>query len=199
MKNNVSKCKERKELGFQNEAKKRMSFLESYKYYILSENSTYLEYSSKKKGNIIIYHGKNSYEIGIELISPANHGIFRCGLSVLISLYNEEDIYKIYHLPSAYKKDDIKTYIKNQVDLLCEYGSPIFLGESYIWKLLEDKQNYILEKYWDNIEILQARELAKLAFDNKKYKDFIEILSPFISILKKSEILKLEYARKMIS
>jgi hypothetical protein len=189
------KTNRRTELNFLSTAKTVFSFLtEGNKYKIIRESDTYLKLKSGI-GYIIVYHGRLSYEIGVEF-SPidANEGELYT-FEDLISLVDKQSA-SIYRRPSASTPDDVKNILIEQSNLLKEYGSRVLEGDERIWTELKQVKESRVKKYWSDRNATQVRAKANQAFRESRYKDYVNLLQDQDFELTKSEKKKLAYAEK---
>jgi hypothetical protein len=184
----------REQLNFLNEAKIAFKFLENYNYKIVKEDITFLRYEVNFVF-INIFHGRISYEIGIEIgchKNVENETIYP--IEYLIGMLDEIAA-KRYFRPSGNTKETIRNCLNTQAQLLKNYGDRVFHGDTTIWDELETYKNKKINEYWKKMKINDFREKANSAFREKRYNDFIKLFSTYEIQLTELERKKLEFAR----
>jgi hypothetical protein len=190
---NNDKTTIRQELNFLEEAKSAFQYLENYGYKISYEDITLLTYEGLL-GKIVIFHGRSSYEIGIEIYPPNDKkNVFY--LTDIIGIKND-NLARQYYNPTITKKKDMKIFLEKQANILREYGERIFNGDTSIWKELEGYNKKRVDLYWDSIKMSTLREKANIAFKEKNYNAFIKIVEGNEDLLNDLERKKLLFAKK---
>lgn len=183
----------REHLGFLRAAKAAFQFLEGYGFRIAREETTLLAYHGPL-GSITIFHGRSSYEIGIELRSGNIDDDNFYHVGTLIALTDSEESVKYYH-PAASTPESVQRFVNGQAQILRTYGQRIFSGDVTIWAELEKAQRERSREYWAEMNFKGVAEKADEAFRERRYDEVVRVLSEFESRLTSSQKKKLEYAR----
>lgn len=184
-------------LNFFEEVKKNFAFLESkYDFMIAESLPTYVRYESPKMF-INIYHGRISYEIGLEfgrLDSEKNQK--DCySLWALINLFNENTAKK-YRLFAARTSELVKKGVAELSQLFKQYENFIFIdGETVFDKLLLQREQ-LGKEYEKEVYTYQVRSKVEVAFKAKNFSEVVRLYESILDRLTPLEIKKLEYAKK---
>lgn len=169
---------------------------DKYNFKITISQNSYIRYESDILFINFIYDDKRSYEIGIEIGQLKNETIG----------YNLFEILQYFQHSESNRYSLIQT---SDIDTLSQIIFKISkIIDECIVKILADFKNIFVEllkqrtinsaEYTLNINLSVAREKANIAWKEKKYQCFIDLLTPYKKALSKSEILKLNYAEKKI-
>ncbi len=187
---------QREQLNFISDAKSAFQFLEDYAYAVVDEKATFLRYEGVL-GFVNIFHGRQSYEVGVEFGPPDNPEEEVFFMGDLISLDNKSEAAG-YFRPTADTPEAVEVHLKKQAQIFKDYGKRILNGDKTIWVDLQKEQSRRSIAYWRDVELRRARVNASQAFRSKRYQDYIDYLAAFEDKLTSSEKKKIEYARKHI-
>ena len=144
------------------------------------------------------YYASPSFELDFSIgridieDKPDNDG-FTSGDLVFLCKDTEWADYKLY---SAQSYENLCKCLPKLAKLLESCGGSCLEGDapSYEKMLFEKKRK--INQWCNEQELKQAKKAASVAWENKDYYKFTEILEPVIDALSTSEKRKLEYARK---
>jgi hypothetical protein len=187
---------ERRNLGFQEEVLESFRWLEDYQYRLFEESSTFVRYEGPL-GYVNVYHGRSSYEVGVE-IAPPGEGVSSYSMSALIQLTDTEES-KSYRNPIATSIQTVRNLVAAQAQRLKLYGRRIFAGNSQVWKELEHQRRQRAEDYAMEVLLSQVRPEAERSFRNHDSKRVVRLLSAVELRLTPAERKKLDYARRQVS
>ncbi|MGH8612187.1 MAG: hypothetical protein ACREYF_09145 [Gammaproteobacteria bacterium] len=157
---------------------------------------TFVRYESDKIF-VNIYHGRSSYELGIE-VGPLGSGVeidMGYSLSALIHLVAPEEA-------AAYRNFVATTPKKVQigVKLLSEkfqgYGWDLLWGDPDIFIKLKTQRAQLSERFAMEVLARQVRPKADAAFRSKDYGEAIRLYGSIRNQLTPVELKKLDYAQK---
>ena len=101
-----------------------------------------------------------------------------------------------YKLYSAHSYENLCKCLPKLAEILKSCGATCLKGDTSLYeKILFDKKRRT-NQWCSEQEFKQVKKSASVAWDNKDYSKFIEILDPFTNTLSPSEKKKLEYAHK---
>jgi hypothetical protein len=184
------------DFGFQKMVIELFSWLEDYGFSLIEEKSTIVKYEGRF-GYVNVYHGRSSYEVGIEIGPPGEEQKSNYSMSELIRLREYEKA-KNYRNPIATSEQTMRTAIFAQAEKLMMYGQRVFKGESKVWQELKQQRQNWSKEYAMDIMQSQVRQEVENYFHKKDYKRVIELLSRIEGRLTSVELKKLEYAKKKI-
>lgn len=183
----------REGLGFLPTAKRAFQFLKDYGFRIARETATLLAYRGPN-GSINVFHGRSSYEIGVELRSGGIDDEKYYSVGTLIALTDSKESVKYYH-PSANTQETVERFVNEQAQILRIYGQRIFAGDTTIWAELERIQRERSSEYWAEMNFRGVGEKANQAFRERRYDEVVRVLSEFEDRLTPSQKKKFEYAK----
>ena len=105
---------------------------------------------------------------------------------------------KIYSAVQVTKQSSFKKFIKILANELKDFGHDFLLGSDEDVTLIADLRKKESEKYRIENELKFARNKANLAWKEKNYKEFRQILKPYELYLSHVEKEKLNYIEKHI-
>ena len=180
---------DRKSLEFPASVKDAFAFLQNFGYIIQHEDETLVQYIGRL-GIISVYHGRSSYEIGIEFSQGDNAETYSSGLLVKLFESSVE-----FLKPIATTKELIQESLLNQAELFQKYGDRILSGDSHIWRQLKELGVKNSSDMEIRSNLRSARVAAEKAFKEHRYKDVVVCLSKVENWLTPLEKKKLSYAR----
>lgn len=184
-------------LGFQSIVLELFGWLEGYSYCMTGASSTIVRYEGPL-GFVNVYHGRSSYEIGVEVGPPGDEQIACYSMSELIRLKDDEEAKK-YRNPVVTSLQSMKGFVAIQAQRLKVYGHRILAGNTMVWHDLEQQRQRWSEEYAMDVLLSQVRSEAARSFREQNFKRVVELLSPVERRLTPAECKKLEYARKKLS
>jgi hypothetical protein len=186
---------DRKKLNFPEIVQKHFSFLNNYGYKINQRNETFVQYTGKEKF-INIFHGRKSYELGLEIGSLKNPENTYSIYSLLMLIDKKKaDNYKVY---AARTVTSIEEGLTNLAEHFRFCISSETFNDANIFGLLYKQRLIKNHEYALNVKLAHMREALEKAWSNKNYRIVVEILEPFEKNLTSVEAKKLTYAKKKI-
>ena len=180
-------------LRFPDEAKTQFAFLETQGFHCVHSEATLVRFESSRLA-INIYHGRQSYEIGLEiesLVSPTD----RYSFSTLLHLIDQE-LAKHYRSFSAHSVQGVSDGVRQLAESLKRCLAVDILNDKQLFPRLKLQCQKLREDYALEVQLQQARGKAEVAWRNKDYAAVVRNLKPLRSILSVTEIEKLEFAEK---
>jgi len=188
----------RYKLGFIEEVLTQYDFLiKEYKFQCVKKDVTFVRYESKNVF-INIYHGRISYELGFQIGLLTDKGDIpeqHYTLSEIIESEGALDDTGYTYLQAS-TKEALKISIPRMAELVRKYAANYLLGNVTRFEKLALIQKRRSDEYIKEMELKRIRPKAEKAWQNKKYKEFVDLLEPIEKELEPSEFKKLQYARK---
>jgi len=189
----------RKELNFVNEVIINFDFLEDFYFRVAKSEPTYVRYESAKIF-INIYHGRSSYELGIE-IGEIGNGDSHSGRVFYI-----DNIIKfvashisIERIHSASSKKLVQKGVSQLAELVKKYATPILKGDAQFLEALWKDTLRLREEFAVSQQLRYVREKALTAWQQKDYAKLVELYESIKKYLTKVEEKKLNFAKKSLN
>lgn len=181
---------DRSHLKFPETVEDEFSFLKEYGFQIKQREQTFVKYESKDVF-VNIFHGRVSYEIGLQVGLLSSGNVSGYGLRSVIG-FTDPDIAKKYRYYTTGTHDGVKRGVREIAKLLKTYGDKALRGDSVMFQWLN---NYI-EKYWAERKAAQIRPKAEEAFRTKDYSKAADLYKSIEGCLTSAEEKKMKYALK---
>jgi len=184
-------------LQFAELAQKYFAFLEKQAFCCICNEPTFVRYEDALLF-INIYHGRSSFEIGLELGRLGNEddkkNPYSMSLLLGVADYATAKEYRDY---AARTPDGVDRGLAKLAKLFQEYVSPSLQNTELFHALDKQRQSWIYD-FALNVNLNQARQKLNVAWQAKDYEKVLTLLQPFRSALTPSELQKLEYAEKYL-
>lgn len=187
---------ERYKLGFIEAVKSAFAFLEEEHGFrsVRAESHTFVRYESEKTF-VQIFHGRGSYELGVEvgLISPENNDV-ECHytLQEILQLFPDsgEDLpnYQVTN------KESVTKFVRKLAYLLKKYGEEVLLGKPEVY----DRLDNIKSENFRKMQVRWIRRDVGKAWMKRDFSEVVRLLESIKNDLIPSEYKKLEYSKKKI-
>jgi hypothetical protein len=147
---------------------------------------------------INLYHGRRSYEIGLELgqIGRPEDEDQPYPMSALLEAVGSSDA-KNYLNYTARNMDAVDAGVARLAKLFNQNITEEFLARRDLFNLLKQQRKSRADSFALKTNLEQARSIVEPAWRTKDYKKVVEILLPLSEHLTASERKKLEYAKRM--
>jgi hypothetical protein len=189
----------RRRLGFEEAALVSFDFLRSYDLKPVEKNPTFVRYESRKVF-VNIYHGRASYEVGIEVGLKA--GTEKYGLDSVVfaagkEVWETEGFGKgtMFQVSS---REGVQRIVPGVAELLRKYGEPFLRGDLSFYKQLDKANGRASAEHTRQQLIRRIREQAEAAWSGKSFARVIELYQSIHSELTMIERKRLAFARKQI-
>lgn len=183
-----------KNVGFQNAVLQSFKWLVDYRYRVVEEKSTFIRYEGPS-GYVNVYHGRSSYEVGIEVGPPGKGVVSSYSMSELIRLSNIEEA-RIYRNPVVTTMRSMNDFVDAQAQRLREYGQRVLTGDAGVWEELQQQKQQWAKDFATEVLLSQIRPEAERAFRDHDFKRVVDLLSAVASQLTPAERKKLDFARR---
>jgi len=187
---NIMDASDRTYLNFAEEARQAFAFLGELGFSEIEALPTLVRY---RKGDVEIdvYHGRQSYEIGLGITAFGT----RYAISEIIRHIDPETA-KSYRYAAATTPDGVVAGLKELSLLLKRYGRSALDGDSKLFSSLEGERKLWSEEYALDVLTEQLRPQADEAFRQKDYSKAAELYSRIKERLSPAELKKLSIAEE---
>jgi len=182
----------RSALRFAEEVKDHFSYLGNFGIRCVCSNETLVQFESPKI-RINVYHGRQSYEIGLEIASSSLGDTYSFSEILLLVDAKRADHYRNY---TAHTADGVAEGVSQLADLFHQCISAGILNDGRLFSRLKLQKKKIAKKYALDVEMRQARRKSEIAWREKDYATVVNTLKPLRSALTAVEVRKLEFAEK---
>lgn len=181
---------ERSVLRFAEEVKGCFSFLETHGFRRVHSEPTFVRFESPR-ANINIYHGRRSFEIGLEIESPTNIYSFSEILRVADRMQGEQ--YRNY---ATHTSQGVAEGVGKLAQLFQRCVAAGIFEDKQLFARLDVQREELARSYALETQLQQARIKAEAAWHKKDYATVVETLKPLRAALTATEVSKLEFAEK---
>jgi hypothetical protein len=186
----------REKLDFATTVEEAFCFLGDYGFRLRSSESTILRYASERVF-VNVYHGRSSYELGIEVgplqIGGAHGQGYPLGAFVRLADPNEAARLRYF---MATTQHEVRIGVERLAHQVKHYVRRALVGDQVVFTDLARQQEELSQRYAAEVLAGQMRPLAEEAFRVREYERVIEVLSKIEGELTPAEKRKLEYARR---
>ena len=186
----------RDSLGFRRAATEAFQFLvELFGFSVVRQESTLVRYESQA-AFVNVYHGRSSYEIGVEvglLADPLKEEKFMLA-----------DILETCGMPgaagvrSASTAEELSQYLPELADLAKRYGVRAFRGEREFYLELRQTQTRLAHEFLLAQRLRRAQVIAAEAFERGDYARVVAVLKPLARYLDEGDAGRLADAEHRI-
>lgn len=180
----------REDFNFSSKVEKHFGFLKNIGFSIVDSQPTFVKYA-KDSTIVDVYHGRKSYDVSL--------GIFvfgeRYSISEVIASGAPPELARFRN--KVVKEPAYLDSVLVELSLLLKkYGMLILQGNIEACKKLENYRKMRSEQYSKMCLVKQIRPAAEKAFREKKYSKATELYLQIQESLTKTEVEKLNYAKK---
>jgi hypothetical protein len=187
---------ERERLGFREAVLKSFAFLSGYGLKVVQEESTFVRYESK----IIFvnfYHGRASYEIGVEIGRLDRSEKY--GLTYIVSTAGKDAWEKEGFGQSTMFQvstiEGVLEFVPKVAELIKKYGCDFLRGDSIFYDQLERVNKRRAIEYTKRQNLDQIRKKAEAAWSRKDFSAVVRFYQSITTDLTEIESKRLAYAR----
>jgi hypothetical protein len=188
---------ERWRLGFAEAVKASFAFVENYGLTLIQEEVTLVRYRSDRV-ILTVYHGRSSYEIGIQFARVESSGD-------AFSLYEVAKWAKngrIEEMPTVgcqtSSRDGVQKFVPQLAETVRQYGEPLLRGDDTAYRAIGEQRSRDATEYTREVHLGAIRRKAETAWQKKDYEELIGLYGGVKDFLTKSELMKLHYAEKQL-
>lgn len=182
-----------KKSNFNDKVTRIFSFLEEkYNYKLVQEDITFVRYESSQVF-INFYHGRSSYEIGVEMGLMTDQGKM-ARLTTLV-----EAVVPNYFKSVTFQSADpliVERCLEKIAKIIKKSFKLLLLGDEKEWDKVWIQQQLNVEQFVEKYNIDPVKENADKAWHRKEYKEVVKLYSSVEHYLTNTERKRLEYAKK---
>lgn len=180
----------RKRLNFAHAVRQRFAFLEDLGFLEVESLPTLVRYR-KEKLEVALYHGRQSFELGLEIDRDGS----RYSIPELIGVADIEAA-KHYRNYAATTSAGIVEGLNQLAQLVMHYGDRALRGDPAFFAMLEDRRKSWSEGYALDVLARQLRPKAQAAFQKGNYREAAELYERIRPRLSAVEEKKLALAKE---
>lgn len=183
-------------LRFAEEVTTRFAFLETLSFHCVRSEATLVRFESSAFA-VNVYHGRRSYEIGLEIESTRSL-TETYSIPEILRLVDkkEADQYSYY---ASHTPQGVAEGVRLLAELFQRCVAVGILEDNQIFSRLESQRKDIAAEYALQVELRQAQRRIEAAWSEKDFRQVVKILAPLQEHLNPAELKKLEYARKHLN
>ncbi len=180
-------------LRFAEEVKNHFAFLEMFGFRCVRSEATFVRFESSMIG-INVYHGRHSFEIGLEIESTASP-TDTYSFSAILRLVDRQQAeqYRYYATHTAQGVVEGARQLAESFQRCLAAG---ILNDNQLFSRLKLQRQELTKNYALDVQLQQARRKTETAWHNKDYATVVKIMKPLRGSLSASEVAKLEFAEK---
>lgn len=188
---------DRSRLGFNEAVKLTFAFVKKYGLKLVQEKVTLVRYQSEKV-ILNVYHGRGSYELGVEFE--------RMGFPETFSLYEllkwAKSAGEIEEIPiggyQTSSREGVQKLVAQMAELVKRYAEPLLRGDAAVYDALRERQSRDAATYQREMHLRVLREQAEAAWQDKNYETLLSLYSDMQGDLTPSEFMRFQYAEKQL-
>jgi hypothetical protein len=183
----------RERLGFADAVRSAFAFVRKYGFVELEAGPTIVKFGSRDV-DLTVYHGRSSYEIGVEIGWEGNSAP-GFTLSEVIRLADESEGAR-YRNPAATTLEGVRDGVTSAAVLLSKHGDALLAGDLQSFSRLQEQRKRWGESYALDVLAGQLRPRAEAAFRQGRYAEAADIYERIRPRLSPAEVKKLELAKR---
>ena len=183
---------DREKFGFQRAVRKTFSFLEPMGFQIVDDLVTFVRFESNDCF-MNVYHGRGSYELGVEVgrkIIPDTRYRLPDVLRVLAPEFASEASYQASN-PGA-----VVNCVQKLGNLTKQYCGPLWSGSEQVWEEIDWKRSVAAIEETKKYTLGSIREKAQEAWRHKDYRRVVDAYEQMLADLTEVERKRLSFATK---
>jgi hypothetical protein len=177
-------------LRFAEEVEDSFSFLKPLGFRRARSEPTFVRFESPQ-ASINVYHGRRSFEIGLEIESPTDAYSF----SEILRLVDREQGEK-YRNYATHTTQGVVEGVGKLAERFQRCIAAGILNDKQLFSRLKLQRQELATNYALETQLQQARRKAEVAWRNKDYASVVEAFKPLRAALTATEVGKLEFAEK---
>ncbi len=181
-------------LNFEKAVGKYFGFLHEHGFECARSEPSLVRFESQRN-YVNVYHGRQSFEIGLEVGSLATDVEDIYSMSEIIRLIEpaEADGYRNY---AARSPDSVIEGVQRLAMLFRRYVDAGVLDNAGLFEQLRKNRETWSREYARKVHFAQARQRLDVVWHEKDFEKIVELLRPLRELLTPSELQKLEYAER---
>jgi len=189
---------DRARLGFQDAVLSSFKFLSEFGLRSIEEKTTFVRYESPRVF-VNIYHGRASFELGIEVgrLAEPNETLTLYDIVAWAGAETAERFgqHVMFQVSSP---EGVKEFVLKLALLLEKYGAPFLKGQDNAYRETQEIRSQAAIEYVNKMHFGDLRRKAEAAWHSKDYARVVELYSPSSKGLTEVEAKKLTYAEHQV-
>lgn len=189
---------DRRALRFAEAVEEDFGFLAAHGFKRVQSEPTFVRFESKRV-YVNVYHGRKSFEMGLEIGPLAGRLEERpYSTSEIIRLIEpgNADIYRDFATRNA---DGVQEGVRRLATLFFRHVEEGVLDDAGLFDRLAKQRETWNQEFSREVNLGKARRELEGAWHAQDYAKVVELLEPFRADLTQSELKKLEYAKNELS
>jgi len=187
----------RRQLGFEDAVLASFAFLRTYGLKSVETGPTFVRFESRRVfANI--YHGRASYEVGVEIGLKARREKY--GLDYLVSWAGkaawEAEGFGRGTLFQVSSREAVQRIVPRVAEIVKKYGEPFLVSDPGFYEQLDEANRRASAEFTRKQHLDDVRKLAEAAWSQKKFSRVSELYQSIQEDLTTIESKRLSYARK---
>ncbi len=187
----------RSALGFREATLASFEFLRSHGFKPIEKGPTFVRFESQT-GFVNVYHGRSSYEIGVELGLKASTEKY--GLDYIVSWAGksawEAEGFGRGTIFQVSSREGVQRLVPRVAELLRKYGDLFLGGDADFYKQLDEANQRASAEYARQHLLRDVRKQAEAAWSEKAFARLIKLYESIQKELTAIEAKRLAYAQK---
>ncbi len=185
---------DRQTLHFAEAVEGNFRFLSAHGFKRTEHEPTFVRFESGGV-HVNVYHGRKSFELGLEIGPSAHRDESPYSMSEIIRLIEpgKADEYRNY---AARDADGVRDGVRQLAAIFRRYVDAGVLDDANLLARLERQRQTWKNDFARDVNLTQARRRLDGAWHAKNYAEVVALLEPLRDALTPTELHKLEYAKK---
>lgn len=176
------------------------SILRRYGYRVVEADDNNVRLDSVDSTIIVRYDRRRSFEVGVNFSELEN------GQPKRRIPFSLGEVFRDFSVPNATKIDflqssdlnSVRKFLVTAAENLENYCASILRGEHAAFSSVNERRSREALAYTQQVQIQSLRPKADIAWREKRYQEFVDLLGEFKSDLPIADQKKLEYAMKAL-
>ena len=190
MRTNEGLDPDRSRLGFAETVRREFAFLADFDFYEVESSPTIVRYR-KDDLNLNVYHGRQSYEIGLQI----GRGGEQISMEQLIRVSDPAG-WENYRVLAAANPEGVVSGVTRLAELARLYGERALRGDPEFFAEVRRQRKLWIDAFALDVIESQTRPKAEAAFREGRYREAVELYERIATRLSPAERAKLAVARK---
>jgi hypothetical protein len=188
---------ERSRLGFDEAVVANFGFLRSYKLKPVEKDTTFVRFESKTVF-VHVYHGRASFEIGVEVGLKSRSEKY--GLDYIVSWAGpsawEAEGFSRSTMFQVSSREGVQRLVPRVAEILKKYGDPFLRGDASFYAQLDEANRRASAEYTQRQLVDRTRKNANAAWSEKDFARVVKLYRSIRNELIEIERKRLSYAEK---
>jgi len=187
---------DRHSLGFAESVKNAFSFLAA-NFHVAEAAATFVRYESDKMF-LNVYHGRQSYEVGVEVGCLHDAEAYRYRLPEVLGAFLGEARHQNDYYFQASDRDGVRRCVEAAASLVEQHYGAVLEADPFALKRVKTFTSERNDEYTREVVQQPTRDSAERAWQEKDYPTVAQLYGSIRSDLTPVERKRMEYAEKQI-